>query len=176
MDQEKYLYMYKNEVGIPPFAMIDDLVTVAHCGTESVVMNSYLNAKASVKKMQFVMSKCHKLHVEKEKRSCSELFLDQWKVKVVEETGSITLEDTQENEHIVEADFDEKYVGDIISEDGRNTKNINALSARANGSINQIMEILENICFGSFHYEVAMIFRNSLFLNSFRSIQKPGTM
>ena len=150
LEQEKYLYMYKGEVGIPPLAMVDDLITVANCGTESVIMNSYLNAKASVKKLQFGMSKCHKLHVGKEKRSCPDLYLDEWKVKVVEETGSITLEDTQENEHIVEAVSDEKYLGDIISKDGRNTKNIKARSDRANGSINQIMEILENVLFWVF--------------------------
>ena len=167
MDQEKYLYMYKNEVGIPPLAMIDDLVTIAHCGTESVVMNSYLNAKSSIKKLQFGMGKCHKLHVGKERKSCPDLFLDEWKVKIVEETGYITLQDVQENDHIVEEVSDEKYLGDIISKDGRNIKNIKARAAKANGSINQIMEILENVCFGSFQFEVAMIFRNSLFLSSF---------
>ena len=46
-------------------------------------------------------------------------------------------------------------------------KSIKAWSARANGSINQIMEILENMCFGSFQFEISMILRNYLFLNSF---------
>ena len=35
------------------------------------------------------------------------------------------------------------------------------------GSINQIIEIVENISFGPYHLEVALILRNSLFLNSF---------
>ena len=55
-------------------------------------------------------------------------------------------------------------IGDIISRDGRNTKNIKSRTARA---INQIMEILENICFGPYYFEVALVLRNSLFLSSF---------
>ena len=57
--------MYKDKVGIPPLAMIDDLVSVSYCGLESLVMNTFLNAKSNVKKLQFGLSKCHKLHIGK---------------------------------------------------------------------------------------------------------------
>ena len=167
IEEEKNLYMYKDEVGIPPLAMIDDLISVSKCGIESVKMNSFLNAKSSVKKLQFGMSKCHKLHVGQNKRSCPDLYLDEWKIKLVEETEAITLEDIQDSEHIVEEVTDDKYLGDIISKDGKNSRNIKARAARAMGSINQIMEILENICFGPYYFEVALILRNSLFLSSF---------
>ena len=83
--KECILYMYKDEVGIPPLAMIDDLISVSECGIESVKTNSFLNAKSSVKKLQFGLSKCHKLHVGQNRISCPDLFLDEWKVKVVEE-------------------------------------------------------------------------------------------
>ena len=107
--------MYKDEVGIPPLAMIDDLISVTKCRIESVKMNAFLNAKSSVKKLQFGMSKCHKLHVGQNKRTCPDLYLDEWKVKLVEEMEAVSLEDIQDNEHIVEEVTDEKYFGDIIS-------------------------------------------------------------
>ena len=34
------------------------------------------------------------------------------------------------------------------------------------GSIKQIMEIMDNICFGPYQFQVALVLRNSLFLNS----------
>ena len=53
IEEEKLLYMYKETVGVPPLAMIDDLVAVTPCGVESVVMSSFLNSKANVKKLPF---------------------------------------------------------------------------------------------------------------------------
>ena len=84
----------------------------------------------------------------------------------VDDTETVTLEDVQEDEHIVEDVSDEKYLGDIISKDGKNSKNIKARVARAKGSVKQIMEILDNICFGPYQFQVALILRNSLFLSS----------
>ena len=113
-----------------------------------------------------LVNKCHKLHVGKNKSSCPDLYLDEWKVKSVDDTETVTLEDVQEDEHIVEDVSDEKYLGDIISKDGKNSKNIKARVARAKGSVKQIMEILDNICFGPYQFQVALILRNSLFLSS----------
>ena len=61
---------------------------------------------------------------------------------------------------------DEKYLGDIISHDGKNMKNVMARVSRGTGITNQIMSILEEICFGRYHFEVAVLLRNSLFLSS----------
>ena len=32
LDQNKLLYEYKGEVGVPPLAMVDDLVCISVCG------------------------------------------------------------------------------------------------------------------------------------------------
>ena len=61
---------------------------------------------------------------------------------------------------------EEKYIGDIISNDGKNTKNITARKNRGIGIITQIMGILSEICFGKYYFEVAVILRNSLLLSS----------
>ena len=60
---------------------------------------------------------------------------------------------------------EEKYLGDIISIDGKNTKNIAARVAKAQGIIKQVRTMLEEMVFGSFVFEVAVVLRNSLFIN-----------
>ncbi len=45
LQDEKYLYKYKEKVKIPPLSMIDDLACVSTCGVESVKLNSYINYK-----------------------------------------------------------------------------------------------------------------------------------
>ena len=167
--EDKYLYMYKETVGIPPLAMVDDLVSISHCGLNSVVMNSFLNTKSNVKKLQLGISKCHKLHIGKEKKTCPDLYIDEWRVETVDQTeagGEVTLKDIQDNEHLIQEVSEERYLGDIISKDGKNNKNIKARISKANGSINQVMSILEEICFGKYFFEVALVLRNSLFINS----------
>ena len=62
--------------------------------------------------------------------------------------------------------IEEKYLGDILSEDGRNMKNILARVSKGVGITNNIMSILEEICFGNYHFEVAVQLRNSLFISS----------
>ena len=71
IEEEKNLYLYKGMVAIPPLAMIDDLISISHCGIKSVVMNSFLNSKSRVKKLQLGIDKCHKLHIGKEKKNLS---------------------------------------------------------------------------------------------------------
>ena len=51
--KRKYLYEYKDEVGIPPLAMVDDLALISKCGLDSVLINGYINQKTNIKKLQF---------------------------------------------------------------------------------------------------------------------------
>ena len=68
--------------------------------------------------------------------------------------------------HTLEKLDEDKYLGDIISVDGKNSKNIQARRGKAVGIVNQINSILQDICFGPYQFEVALTLRNSLFLNS----------
>ena len=166
LDDKKQLYSYKGEVGIPPLAMIDDLVCPAVCGLDSFMMNAYINAKTNTKKLQFGVKKCHQLHRKSE--VCPNLKIDNWDVKKVDEseTGVQNLEDILIKSHTLEKVVDEKYLGDVISVDGKNSKNIQARKGKASGIINQISSIFQDVCFGPFYFEVGLILRNSLFLNS----------
>ena len=69
LERGKYLYKYRGEVDIPPLAMIDDIAAISNCGLDSVMVNSYLNSKTNLKKLQFGVAKCNKLHVGVKKRA-----------------------------------------------------------------------------------------------------------
>ena len=57
------------------------------------------------------------------------------------------------------------YLGDVLSKDGKNTRNIAARKSKGLGVIKQILEILEGSCLGKYEIEAALILRSSLFLN-----------
>ena len=61
---------------------------------------------------------------------------------------------------------EEKYLGEIISKDGRNLKNIRARVNKGIGIMKNILNLLDGIPFGKFYHEVAIILRNSLFVSS----------
>ena len=85
---------------------------------------------------------------------CPDLFVEGWKIKEVEE---INVDHGEvEDEYVGECKMDEvseeKYLGDIISVDGKNMKNIVARANRGTGIVTQIMGILEEICFGKYFF------------------------
>ena len=143
------------------------MVAVSKCGVDSVEMNAFLNQKTNLKKLQFGPEKCHQLHVGKHKINCPELYIDQWKLEKKDsmETGIENLEDVQTNEHKIEMVEEEKYLGTIISVDGSNLKDIEAKADKAQGILKQVKSMLEEMCFGNFLFEVAMVFRNSFIIN-----------
>ena len=120
------------------------------CGYISSMANSYINTKTNLKKLQFGTDKCHKMHVGKKKINdvCPKLFVDGWEMKEVTdlETKVIDIEFCGSN--LMEEVGEEKYLGDIISQDGRNLKNIMARIVKGNGIITQIMCILDEVFFG----------------------------
>ena len=60
---------------------------------------------------------------------------------------------------------EEKYLGDIISKDRRNLKNIKARVNKGKGIVKRIMDILEGIPFGKLYFQIAIILRNSLLVS-----------
>ena len=59
----------------------------------------------------------------------------------------------------------DKYLGDIISNDGTNTENISARVSKGMGMLSKIKSILESVSFGSHYFKIALLLRESLLLN-----------
>ena len=60
---------------------------------------------------------------------------------------------------------EETYLGDILSKDGKNTKNIENRISKGIGIINNIFNLLENIVFGNHYFEIALLLRESMLIN-----------
>ena len=59
----------------------------------------------------------------------------------------------------------ETYLGDILTTDGKINVNIKSRCDKGHGIINQSISMLEEISFGYYFFEIAMMFRQSMFLN-----------
>ena len=142
--------MYKGIVRILPMAMIDDLNGIAKCGLQSVALKSFRTTQIEMKILKFHVpdenrkSKCHKIHVSGNKKFCPQLKVHGTEMETV--------------------DYD-TYLGDIISGDGKNTKNIQNRIAKGLGKISSITDLLNKICLGPFYFQVALLLRESMFIN-----------
>ena len=147
----EHLYLYKNLFQIMPLSMVDDLLAVAPCNQSSLAVNTFINAQIEIKKLKFHTpdengkSKCHVLHVGKANTLCPTLMVHGEKMSHVSE---------------------DTYLWDIVSNDGKNTKNINNRIGRGIGKINDILNILSKFPLGKFYFKTALMLRESLFLNS----------
>ena len=129
MSSRKEISVYVQEkCKIPPLSIMDDLCVISSCGIETVKSNSYINYKISSKKLQCGAKKCKRMHIGKTPKTimCCELKIDGWREENVTcvETGTTQIKDSYEGGNILETSLGERYLGDIISADGKNDKNI----------------------------------------------------
>ena len=143
-DDGDNLYKYKGFVRIPPMALIDDILTVTPCGIDSILMNAAVQSKVNNKRLELGQEKCFKMHVGNDQINCPSL-------KVHSEKMHTT--------------HSEKYLGDIVANDGRIEENLKLRNSKGIGIKNQIMGLLREISFGEFFFEMAMCFRNSQLIN-----------
>ena len=121
-----------------------------------------------MKKLQFGESKCHKMHVGLACSVCPDLFVDKWELSDKNEIFT-TVEDivnVESGESKLETVENERYLGDVLSSNGSNKKNILARRNKGIGIINQILAILDGTCYGPHIFEVGLLFRKSIFINS----------
>ena len=170
IEEGKYNYSYKGEVAIPPLGMVDDLLCITECGHKTAMMNGYINFKTNSKKLQFGGKKCKKLHVghTNSDYKCQDLSVDKWsEVEISNDvTGELEFKDIYDGVHIMEETDEEKYLGDVISTDGSNIKNIKARIAKGTGIVNKILTILDGIPFGKHYFKVGVLLRDSLLVSS----------
>ena len=101
-------------------------------------------------------------------RCCPELYVDNWMLKKKDEifTNLEDLVDEEIGESLLNDTESEKYLGDVISCDGRNTKNVKARRSKGVGIVEQILKILGGTIYGPYYFEVGLILRKSLFIKS----------
>ena len=131
--------------------MVDDLLGISRCGNKSLSLNTFINTHIEMKKLKFHTpdatgkTKCNTLHVGKRNVLCPTLSVHGQPMPLV--------------------DYD-TYLGEIISCDLSNSRNIRNRISKGNGIISQIMTILETVSLGSHYFRIAFLLRESLFLSS----------
>ena len=131
--------------------MVDDILGIAPCGLKSTAMNTLINTHIEMKRLTFHTpdangkTKCHKMHIGSNNKFCPKLQVH----------GTDMIE--------VESDV---YLGDEISSDGSNKRNIDRKVSIGKGKISEIMALLEKISLGAHYFKIGLILRESIFLSS----------
>ena len=73
LEEDKYLFRYRDIIPVPPLSMVDDLLCISKCGIDSVLLNAFMNLKTNTKKVQFGEDKCFRMHVGPDKTIFPEL-------------------------------------------------------------------------------------------------------
>ena len=141
----KPLLTYKDTVHIPALGMIDDIATVSKCGIDTVIANSVTNTFIESKRLQLGEKKSHRIHIGRKNNECADLKIHGNK-----------MHDSRS----------ETYVGDIITEDGKNDANIASRRAKAYAIAGDILAILEEVPLGIYRIEAGLYMRNGIFLNA----------
>ena len=153
--------------------MVDDMLSISESGYKTNRLNAFINAKTAVKRLQFGPDKCHIMHVGNNIPGYkkTKLFVDGWEMKEIQDksTGEVEDHESFKGDCIIEESNTEKYLGQIISSDGTNETNVKNRSNKGAGMINIIESILKNVPGGRFHFEIAIILRNSYIISSILS-------
>ena len=143
------MFKYKECLPVPPLSLVDDVLAVGFCGSDSLRLNSIIQSKMATKKLKLGKNKCFQIHVgNKLDKVCPTLNVHQ---------------------DVMKTASSEKYLGDIIMNSGKIDQNIQARVNKGVGSVNTIMSLLEEISFGEHYFEMALLFRNSMLINSLLS-------
>ena len=133
---------------------------------ETVQLTRYIYAKKNIKKLQFSETKFQKRHIGRKSQDCPNLYIDSLKVESLKIDPENILCDEFDGNHKIDESEEERYLGDLITADGTNVKNIKARKAKGFGIVDKILKMLDETFYGQFHIEVGLIFRCSHLLNS----------
>ena len=161
-------YTYKNKVTIPPLAMVDDTLGISLCGLQTKRMSEFLNRRTNLMNLQFGCDKCDKLHIGKRQHEdiCTTLTIDSWEEEIYEnEAGNKSVKDTFKGREAMNEAHEKKYLGDIISRDGSNKKNIKDRTNKAQGNVNKIVKGLFERPYGKHFFNAAKLMREGILLS-----------
>ena len=131
------LYKYKKCVTIPPLAMIDDILAVTNCSTSSLKINAMIESLVNSKQLRMGASKCFQIHIGKSKDKCRRLYI---------------------NQSVMNTSTKEKYLGSILTSDGKVNQHIIDRQNKGTGIVNQILSLIKEVHFGQYYYEMIALF------------------
>ena len=88
------------------------------------------------------------------------------KVETNPVTGDSYQSEVYTGQEVMENKGEQLYLGDVITSNGKCDMNIQRRKNKSIGIINQIIKIMKSTHFGKYYFEVAMVLRSSLLLNS----------
>ena len=130
-------------------------------------MNQFLNTQTNLMSLQFGYEKCVKMHIGKEcnKIMCSNMTVDAWKEELqIGEEGKKVLKDKFVGRELMKNVDEKAYLGDIVSKDGKNVKNIKNRTNKAFGNINKIISTLKERPLGKHTFKAFKLMREGLLL------------
>ena len=143
-NQHQILYSYKNCVNVPPLSFVDDIIGVSDCGPGAVKMNAVIQSKIEGKQLMLGHAKCFQMHVGKPSNGCSDLSVHG---KQMLTTKS------------------EKYLGDVLTFNGKIDENVVERYNKGCGIVNKILSTLKEVSFGFYYFQMGILFRNSMLVN-----------
>ena len=145
---DELIYKYKGAVETPSLGMVDDILTIQKCSSDTLKINAVVNSFIEGKKLKLSASKCHRIHVKNNKQKndpkCPELKVH--------------------NEPMKESK-QEKYLGDLINTSGTHRNTIEDRKNKGYGIVNEIIAILDEIPLGRFKMEIGLKLRQAMLLN-----------
>ena len=142
--KDKTTYLYKGKVEVPPLEMVDDILFPTKCGSDSITANAKVNSFVETKKLKLSDKKCHKMHIGKMNKNCPSLNIHGEKMNVSNK---------------------EKYLGDILTNDGKIQATVDDRLAKGQGLIKQILTILSEIPLGKFKVQMGLHLRQAMLIN-----------
>ena len=144
-NKPELFYYYKAVVACPPLQMVDDIFAVQKCSPQSVQINTVVNTFMELEKLTLSKTKCHNLHMGKNKSACLGLKVH----------GSPMHESKSE-----------KYLGDIVHNSGSLKPNIARRLSRGWGRVTEIIAIIKEAPLGRKRIEAGLLLRKSLLINA----------
>ena len=132
--------------------MVDDTIGISECGIKTTSMNTFLNTRTNLMNLQFGSEKCVRMHIGKEHHQiCSDLTVDAWREEVTEDQNGIKfIEDKYNGKETMQSVTEKTYLGDIVSIDGKNNKNIKARTDKSHGNIEKVINTLQERPLGKY--------------------------
>ena len=137
-------YSYKNTVKVPVLGMVDDVLCVSTCTNRAVLSNATINSFMEHNKLNLSEKKCNRIHIGKKVSKCPDL-------KV--------------HENIMKTSNKEKYLGDIITHEGKIDATIEDRIKKAWSYYAEIRAILNEFPFGKRKTEIGLMLREAMFIN-----------